>query len=197
MGKKPKIVIDPTVITNSQGNGDRTRPIIDPTLVAGVEQGQQQLEIDKYTPYLKSVFLNEGLDEARAKAQTTGDLMKGALGQAASEVVLGTLEGASYMLDFEQHYNHVTGAEQDYTNWFADLMKKGKEAVKEDVAPIYQTKEAQEGVAFGDGTWWASNAPSIASSISLMIPAAGLTRGISALGKAFKLGELGLTAKGL
>ena len=113
-----------------------------------------------------------------------------ALARAASTVVLGTLEGVSYLADFEQHMNILKGEEEEYSNWFADLMTKGQEAVSE-ATPVYRTEEAQSGFAPFDSTWWASNAESIASTLSLMIPAAGAIRGLSMIGKAARAGLKG------
>ena len=82
----------------------------------------------------------------------------GLLGKAAvqtiSEATLGTIEGASYLLDWEQAVQKLQGDEQEYTNWLADAMKEAKAKVQ-DATKVYQTDDAQEGFAPGDATWWA------------------------------------------
>lgn len=192
MAKVKLTPTDPTVFERQSNTKIALKPLGDLGGTGGQIDNVTALDINKYQPYLKSVFLNEGLDEARAQAQTAGDLWAGALSQAASEIVLGTLEGTSYLLDFEQMVDKVKGDETEYTNWFADKIKQAKKGVEE-IAPLYQTKDAQEGFAFGDATWWASNAPSIASSLSLLIPAAGATKLVGTAAKGLR-GAMGLAA---
>jgi len=183
MGKKFKLPpVDPSLYQGTTQSTDNLL-VVDPNLINQETSNEQQLDINKYQPYLKTVFLNEGLDEARAQAQTGWDLTKGALGQAASEVVLGTLEGADYLLHLDQVVKQAIGDNEAYQSWFGDKIKALKKDVEEAV-PIYQTREAQSSFAPGDATWWASNAPSIASSLSLLIPAAGATRLVGAGAKA-------------
>jgi hypothetical protein len=130
------------------------------------------------------------IEDQLADTQSGFQMTMNALGRAGAEVGLGTLEGISYLADFEQMGNILQGEEEEYSNWFADFMKQGKEAVRE-AAPVYRTEEAQAGFAPFDSTWWASNAESIASTLSLMVPAAGAVRGLSMIGKAARAGLKG------
>jgi hypothetical protein len=109
---------------------------------------------------------------------------RNALVQGAAEVTLGTLEGISYLTDLEQMKDILMGNEQEYSNWFADIMKEGKQYVNEEVAPIYRSEAAQTGFAPTDGSWWADNFKNIASTLSLMVPAYGAVKGASMVGKA-------------
>jgi len=111
-----------------------------------------------------------------------------ALAQGASTVVLGGLEGLSYFVDADQAIGIVKGTEQEYTNWFAESMKQAQESVKE-FAPIYRSEAAQTGFAPGDASWWAYNAESIATSLSLMIPAYGMTALASGASKLMKINK--------
>src|SRR5690606_41147067 len=118
--------------------------------------------------------------------------------QGLSEAVLGTGEAFSYLLDWEQTYNHIRGAEEDYSNWFADMMKDAKDYIKDDLAHVYQTKDARETFAPGDATWWASNAPTIGTTLALMVPAGGVAGLVGRIGKAANLGANALrTIKGV
>lgn len=143
--------------------------------------------------YHKTSDLDEGLlldmdqNEYRARNQSAGRLFKNAAARGLSEVILGTLEGASYLTDVEELSNLADGSEEEFGNWFGDLMKQGQEAIK-DAAPIYVTKEGK-GFAPNDATWWASNAESIASTLSLLIPTAAVVKGASIAGKAMGLGR--------
>jgi hypothetical protein len=128
--------------------------------------------------------IDQNQEAVRAGYQSSAELWGKAITQGVSEAALGTLEGIGYLADFEQHKNILQGTETEYGNWFSDVMKKSKEYVNEEMVPVYRTEAAQQGFAPSDGSWWAFNAPSIASAVSLMIPAMGATKIASYLGKA-------------
>lgn len=98
--------------------------------------------------------------------------------QAASEIGLGTLEGAGFLLDIPQWVNTIKGTERDFGNWFSDSIGELKKEVAED-NPIY----AAEGYYPTNAKWWASMIPSIATSASLMIPSMAGAKIVSSLGK--------------
>jgi hypothetical protein len=98
--------------------------------------------------------------------------------QAASEIGLGTLEGAGFLLDIPQWVNTIKGTERDFGNWFSDSIGELKKEVAED-NPIY----AVEGYHPTNAKWWASMIPSIATSASLMIPSMGGAKLMSTVGK--------------
>lgn len=124
--------------------------------------------------------LIRGIDQYqnRADVQTGWQAVGNAIVQSAAEVGLGTLEGLGYLLDVDQHINIAKGTEKEFSNWFSDIMKAGKDALREDVTPIYG----------GDGfdplnpRWWSKNLPSIFSSLSLLVPTGIATRGLGRLG---------------
>lgn len=98
--------------------------------------------------------------------------------QAASEIGLGTLEGAGFLLDIPQWVNTIKGTEREFGNWFSDSINELKKEVAED-NPIY----AAEGYHPTNAKWWASMIPSIATSASLMIPSMGGAKLMSTVGK--------------
>ena len=122
--------------------------------------------------------LRRGGDQGAVRAGNQSNLKAwgNAAVQAVSELGLGTLEGAGYLLDFQGIAKSFAGTEREFGNWFSDIMKSGKEHINQEVAPIYG------GDGFQPGTWkfWAKNFSSIVSSLSLMVPAAGVTRLASA-----------------
>lgn len=148
--------------------------------------------------YHKDSNLDQGLlldmdqNEYRARNQSAGLLFKNAAIRGLSEITLGTLEGASYLADVEELANLSDQSEDEFGNWFGDLMKQGQESIK-DAAPIYTTKEGK-GFAPTDATWWASNAESIASTLSLLIPTTAAVKVAGAAGKAMGLGKM-MTSK--
>lgn len=132
-------------------------------------------------------------NEAKKKADDQGfwGELGGFLAQAVvGEVILGSLEGIGYLMDFEHHYDYLSGGEADWGNWFSDLMAAGTEKVAE-FAPIYTSPESQdrgfwENAMYTDG-WWASNGVSVASAASLLIPVTGWVKGVELVGKGVKM----------
>ena len=129
--------------------------------------------------------LLRGMDQSnlRADNQTGRQALGNAIVQAAGEIGLGTLEGVGYLLDFEQHYNILKGTETEFSNSFSSAMRKAKEDLGE-AMPIH----GGEGFQPLNGRWWAKNAPSIASSLSLLVPTSVATIGLAKAGKAIGLG---------
>jgi hypothetical protein len=151
-------------------------------------------------------YIKEGMDvlqsrvakaeyyDAKKKSQEQGPVGEflGFASQAvAGEIVLGTLAGAGYLLDFSHWGNVISGGEGEWGNWFSDLMEEGKEGIRTAV-PIYQDPDNAKRNTFqnmlhGDG-WWAENGVSVASTVSIMIPVMGWARGVGLAGKAMNAG---------
>ena len=91
--------------------------------------------------------------------QPTSEAFYNAGIQAASEIGLGTLEGAGFLLDIPQWVNTIKGTEREFGNWFSDSINELKKEVAED-NPIY----AVDGYHPTNAKWWASMIPSIATS---------------------------------
>lgn len=137
----------------------------------------------------------ESLQEQRARQQSWTAQLGSALNQAVvGEIIGGTIEGLGYLLDVEQYGNLAAGTEQEFGNWFSNI-GKGLRTWSEEATPIY-TDPNQDKFAPGHWSWWMSNAPSVASTLSLMIPAAGAVKGLSMLGKATGIAnEMGLATR--
>lgn len=108
-----------------------------------------------------------------------------------NEVVLGTIKAFSDIGDYA--YNLVTNDENnDYTNPLSKMIGDWQNSIKEDIAPIYANDKIN---IFNGGLtdfgWWASNFPSIASSLTLLIPgravSLGLAKGFNFINKLGKL----------
>lgn len=122
-----------------------------------------------------------GIDNQELAAQSQGRIAKLGAGlvNTASSLVLDGLKDASYLLDFEQVGNLAKGTEQEFGNWFGDLMEQAKEASHMDV---FRTKDSL-GFHPESAGWWADAMPSIASGLSMIAPALGATKLISGAGK--------------
>ncbi len=142
-----------------------------------------------------------GIEQHRHEEQGVLTSFGAGLAQAAAEVVGGTIEGIGYLFDVEQYGNLAKGTEQEFGNWFSDLGKDLKTWTQE-AAPVYTDPTKAGGFNPEDWTWWMSNLPSVASTLSLLIPASGVTKGLSMLGKAVgissKLGKtVNFASKGI
>lgn len=152
------------------------------------EYGESKYDQSAAIPTIESGNLNEH----RAQTQSSLSKLGGGLVNTASSIVLDGLKDASYLLDFEQHKNLLNGTEQEFGNWFGDIMEKGKEATHMDV---YRTK-ASEGFHPESAGWWADAMPSIGSSLSMVIPTMGAVKAFSTLGKVSRLTQ-GLSKLGV
>lgn len=147
---------------------------------------------DKYTEEnrefgvpLNHVDDEQTLEKIRAENQSNfakfGDfLMQAAVG----EVVLGTLEGFGNIWDGAKYL--ITGEYEE--NAWSKSFRELKEGLKDEFK-IHQGDHSA--FAMGDFGWWMNNGVNVASTLSLLLPAAGWARGIGLLGKATRLSKLG------
>ena len=129
--------------------------------------------------------ISSNLDKELADAQSNWAKAGNALAQTiVSEIGLGTALGITDL--FDMIGSKIGILDNDYKNPVSDFLEKKQEEFRE-FAPIYTTP----GVDISNGGltdfgWWMSNMPSIASSLTLLIPSTGITKGLSWLGKATK-----------
>lgn len=102
-----------------------------------------------------------------------------------SEVGLGTLVGISDLIAMP--YNAVFKNDNDYSNPVTEYLEGLQEKFR-NATPIYtrNDKDITNGGLFDSGYIF-SNLPSIASSLTLLLPAAGTAKALSYVGKAFNL----------
>lgn len=157
---------------------------------------------DRGLPLRRDDYLNNNFNDILADAQSnwakTGNML---IQTAVSEVGLGTLKAFSDI--FDAAYNILTATKDDvndFTNPVSKQLEEWKEKINNDIAPIY----VQSGVdilngGFGNVGWYMKNLPSIASSITLMIPGrvgmAGLSKAFNFVNRASGLGNNTLTRR--
>lgn len=148
---------------------------------------------EDFDPYIEGKIdpIRSDIEEQRAQGQSGIELMGKALGQSVNEMVLGTLESAGYLADVHGIGASIAGNEDEFDNWFSKIFRESKEYLNEEYLPIYQTNTAKNG-ALLDRTALASGAKNIATSLSLMIPAIGVARGINIAGKLVGIGAKSL-----
>lgn len=129
--------------------------------------------------------ISPNLDKELADAQSNWAKAGNALAQTViSEIGLGTALGITDL--FDMIGSKICLLDNDYKNPVSDFLEKKQEEFRE-FAPIYTTPGVD--IANGgltDFGWWMSNMPSIASSLTLLIPSTGVTKALSWLGKATK-----------
>ena len=126
--------------------------------------------------------VTDNITDELAEQQSAFNKLAHGIEQAiVSEVGIGTFKGISDLVDAIGQGIGVSDG--DYTNpvsqYLANLQKDFEEAT-----PIYVNpdKNISNG-GLTDMGWWASNLPSIASSLTLLIPSTGIVRTAAALGK--------------
>jgi hypothetical protein len=187
----------------SDNNQDKLNPLL-PDVLENWENytpvtteeytGHSEAELSKY---YQDIPYGQALEprgfEARKHEQQGGLAQLGsALNQAIiGEIGGGTLEGIGYLLDIPQYADLIKGTEQEFGNWLSDIGKNVKEWTRE-ATPIYADPFKQGEFSPEDWSWWMSNLPSVASTLSLMIPSGAAVKGLSMGAKALNIGK-GLT----
>lgn len=141
---------------------------------------------DKYGVTVNPNVTEEELNLQRAKNQSGIEQTINSLGQILeNEVVLGTLLGISNLVDWTA--NLIKKEPNDFTNpvsqFFEELQEKNRERLA-----IYQ-ENPDKSWQVGDWGWWMNNLVSVGSTVSLMIPSMGVSKGLSWIGKATKLNK--------
>lgn len=139
------------------------------------------------------------VDVDKVLAESQGNLRKlgSAVSQAVvSEIGLGTVRGAADLFDFIG--NAVTGnlTNNDYTNPVSEKIQEWQDYFNTEVAPIYADPNVD--ITNGGLTnfgWWASNMPSIMSSITLLLPSMAATKGLQWLAKASAASKIGTATR--
>lgn len=153
--------------------------------------------VDDYRKYIDAgINLNnwettEQWDKTLADSQSNWSKATNAIGQTlVSEIGLGTLRGASDLIDA---IGQAVGlSDHDYSNPVSQYLEQ-KQKEFEEWAPVYvdpqgNTLASQFSGNFNLGYWF-SNMPSIASSLTLLIPSTGITKALSWAGKASKISK--------
>ena len=194
----PKILstIDPKKIAElATGFADRE---INEGLTSGKVLTNQANKADQLRHY--GVTPNASIvDVDKVLAESQGNLRKlgSAVSQAVvSEIGLGTVRGAADLFDLIG--NVVTGnaANNDYTNPVSEKIQEWQDYFNTEVAPIYADPNLD--ITNGGLTnfgWWASNMPSIMSSVTLLLPSTAATKGLQWLAKASAASKLGTATR--
>lgn len=145
---------------------------------------------NKYLDYDVHLNVNSDLKEAdkqRAKNQGLLEQVGRGVGQVVTnEIVLGSLRGFSDI--FDSVYNTIANeGYNDYTNPVSEALENAQNSIRERLE-VYE-EDPNATFNFGDSGWWINGLTTIASTLSLAIPARGITGAAGALGKVTKLNK--------
>lgn len=151
-------------------------------------------DIEKYNREGFNYNKWENFDLMLAQNQSVFSKFSNAVAQTlVSELGLGIIKGFSDLTDMVGQAFGVS--DHDYSNPFSAKIEEWQEKFRNDIAPIYTTPgvNIQNG-GLADAGWWASNIPSVISSLTLLVPGTTVVKGASWLGKATKLNTIGKKA---
>ena len=188
--KSKKNTEPPTIIVPD------AQPIPDDVIEMAKRNALNQFSIasgiaDKYREFGLNYNPKENLDKQLADAQSNWSKAINALGQTlVSEIGIGTVKGVSDLIDFVGQ--KVGLSDHNYSNPVSQYLEE-KQKEFEEWAPVYtdpdnNTLASQFTGGFNLGYWF-SNIPSIASSLTLLIPSTGITKALSWAGKASKISK--------
>lgn len=155
----------------------------------GLDDDEFEKRIDKgisLSPYFTKNEMNKIKADSQSVLEQTGNaLMRIGLGEMFYGVIGGIFNIADGLV------NSITGS-YTYQDPIAKFFNEQKERIDKKYE-IYR-KNPDDPFNIADFGWWADNAVSIATSLSLMLPATGWAKGVSMLGKIPMIGKVGKAA---
>lgn len=144
-------------------------------------------EADKYRDNGMNYNPWENLDKQLADSQSAWTKWGNALAQTVvSEIGLGTAKGIADLFDLLGQVIRVN--DDDYSNPVSQYLEEKQEEFRNYAAIHSDPNLNISNGGLLDAGWWASNIPSVASSLTLLIPSTGVVKGFSMFGKASKIG---------
>lgn len=131
------------------------------------------------------------LDKELAEAQSNFAKTFNSLGQAlVSETILGTVKAVPDL--FDAITNGIFQSDGDYQNPISNKLQEWQDYFRNEVAPIYSdpTRNDIYNGGLTNWGWWTSNAPSVMSSLTLLLPSTGIVKAVGYLGKLAKSSKL-------
>jgi hypothetical protein len=156
-----------------------------------VDNAWVMADTHSYQRYGVTPNLITNLDKERAENQSNFAKTFNSLGQAlVSETILGTIKAVPDL--FDAITNGIFQSDGDYQNPISNKLQEWQDYFRNEVAPIYSDPERNDIYNGGltNWGWWTSNAPSVMSSLTLLLPSTGIVKGIGYLGKLAKTSKL-------
>lgn len=185
---QPPVLVDSSAPAINDDFMSRTMNSVNGLTFTGRELGftNEEIESDADLGITLSPYNTvDKLNKARADSQSALSQFGNFLAQAGlGEILVGTMEGFGNIFDGAKQF--VTGDNYESSAWtrfWEDIHNNIKDKFK-----IYR-ENPDSNWDLSDFGWWMDNAVSVATTASLMIPAAGWARGISMLGRIGKIGK--------
>lgn len=143
-------------------------------------------ESDKLRRYGSTPAPFVNIQKELADAQSNWAKFGGFLAQTLSELTLGTVQAGVDIFDYvASNIFHL--AEDNYQSALGNKLEQAQDYIRDTAAPIYYNTDAHIGSGgMKDFGWWCSNATSIVSSLTLLLPSTVIIKGIGWVGKALK-----------
>lgn len=177
--KTKKGAKQPPFITNDEAGKDLRDKIVSATtetsnINAYSLVGLNPEEYSDYNVYINPISTEEELNKERAQNQSHLAQLAYGIGQSINEMTLGTVVGAA---DLASLILDAADGELSYeAPEFVQNLRQLKETVNE--AMLIYRENPNSAFDVTDLAWWSSNMPSMASTISLMIPGMAVSKGI-------------------
>ncbi len=123
--------------------------------------------------YLQGLTATSNPNDVKAANQGFWSEMGNSLAQTGSEATLGALEGTGYLL---QGLGIIQKSEDGFANDLSNWANEVNTKFNQEVVPVYNSEQYSS-----PSEWFFENMQSIASAVSLMVPAMGATMGASKL----------------
>lgn len=191
--------IDEILYGSYKDKGENTSIYTD--IINSKRSGDLYTDVDlkKYNEYDISVNKNniDKLDYELAEKQGTFEKFRHGFEQAiVNEVALGIPKSFADLFDIVVGgaMRAGTGEETDYTNPVSKFLGDVQEQFKE-FQPVYETPGVNIlNGGIHDAGWWASNIPSIFTSLSMLVPSTVAVKGVTLASRATGLNKLGTKA---
>ena len=135
-------------------------------------------------PYINNYDLNKAKSDNQSGFEQFGNFL---IQSGYGEVLLGGLEGFGNIYD--GLVNLINGGDNYERSAWTKYFEEAKANVKKDFA--IHRENPNDNFDFGDFGYWMSEGVNVFTTLSLMLPAYGWTRGLSYLGKLTKLNKVG------
>lgn len=131
-----------------------------------------------FVPELHDIY--GSLQKHKADTQSDWEKFAYVFGRGIPKAAMSIVEPLGHLLDIEQYTSDVNQVEEDYGNWFNQLLQSGSDKLDK-AMPIY-TADDQPTIMSKD--WWFKNGDQVLKSVGYFVPGMAMTKGASVLLKA-------------
>jgi len=148
--------------------------------------------LNKYKDYVNLDNINlirEDVNKLRAQNQNELIQLSNATWSGLGKGALGAIEGASYVLDIDNHIKAFNSLDDTEKNWIAKMATSGKEWLDE-IMPIYRENPNEVFDWSDPAFYFESWRELLNSAVQFAVPGGAITKGFSALGHLSKANKV-------